>query len=228
VDYTPHADISTLANIANAATGNETILMSVREMAAAYFNSGRRIFFIASEEAKTPVTPQNYRFVEFSEQDFAQSSLAQMRDRPKVFRFRLSKGHRCYGWRDKDGQIASYLWLSEPTLSDAPWMCELKFMIAPETAYIWDCRTAPGHENRGLYTAGLGQVRRLAAAAGATRVLIDCAPENIPSVRAIEKAGFRHAGDVQLRRIGPLCLVRVNGRKWRPVNRFFDQHWLER
>lgn len=198
-----------------------------RQFLAGKFKKGRRIFFVAGERPADVVEQPNYHFAEFGESDFKQSSLVQTRDRPKVFSIRLSWGHRCYGWRHHDGQIASYLWFSDSNALNTPWMFDVNLMMRPGCAYIWDCRTAPEHASRGLYTAGLARLQRLAAKQGATSALIDCAPDNAPSIRAIEKAGFRRVSDVELRQIGPLHLLRINSKKWRTVSECLDPHWLE-
>jgi hypothetical protein len=58
------------------------------------------------------------------------------------------------------------------------------------------------------------------------RVLIDCAPDNAPSIRAIEKAGFRRIADTDACKIGPFNFYRVNAGRWRVMSRCLDPHAL--
>lgn len=191
-----------------------------------HFKKGQRVFFAASKPAVDVTDRPDYQFAELSEADFKQSSLVQTRDRPQVFSLRLSWGHRCYGWRDRQGQIAGYLWLSDCNALNTPWMFDVNLTMHPDCVYIWDCRTAPGHENRGLYTAGLTRLRQLAADKGGGTALIDCAPDNAASIRAIEKAGFRRMSNVELWNVGPLRLLHT-AVGWRAISARLDPRWLE-
>ena len=62
---------------------------------------------------------------------------------------------------------------------------------APVTPIISNCVTLPAHRGRGLYPGLLRESCQQLAAQGHGRVIITCEPDNLASVRGIEKAGFR-------------------------------------
>jgi len=197
-----------------------------RRLLGGQFGRAQRVLFAAGGSREKVPEPRDYEFTEFGVLDFEKSEIARMRDRAVKFPLRLREGHRCFGWRASDGQIASYLWFSNAAARNPPWMFDLTILVRPDTAYIWDCRTAPEHERHGLYTAGLARLRRLALEHGAVRVLIDCAPDNAPSIRAIEKAGFRRIADTDVRKIGPFNFFRMNAGRWQVMSRCLDPHSL--
>jgi len=55
---------------------------------------------------------------------------------------------------------------------------------------IYDCYTFPAFRSRGIYTDSLIRMLRQIRHEGVSRSLIAVAPDNIPSIRAIEKVGF--------------------------------------
>ena len=59
------------------------------------------------------------------------------------------------------------------------------------TPMICNCHTFPEYRGQGVYPMLLAAACRHLAASGYTRVIITCAPDNLSSVRGIEKAGFR-------------------------------------
>jgi ribosomal protein S18 acetylase RimI-like enzyme len=62
---------------------------------------------------------------------------------------------------------------------------------ATATPIISNCLTFPAYRGQGLYPLVLRASLRHLAAQGYSRAIITCAPENIASIRGIEKAGFR-------------------------------------
>lgn len=62
--------------------------------------------------------------------------------------------------------------------------------IDSRTPMIGNCNTAPAARGRGLYPALLLACCAELAKRGHPAVVITCAPDNAPSVRGIEKAGF--------------------------------------
>ena len=56
---------------------------------------------------------------------------------------------------------------------------------------IGNCWTAADCRGQGLYPYAINQCCKVIAARGIERILISCAPDNIPSIAGIEKAGFR-------------------------------------
>lgn len=86
---------------------------------------------------------------------------------------------------DEQGRIASYGFVLfesfyKQVLSEAA-----------DTPMIGNCFTDPQQRGRGYYPHLLRAACRRLADEGCRRVIITCAPDNLASVRGIEKAGFR-------------------------------------
>jgi RimJ/RimL family protein N-acetyltransferase len=68
--------------------------------------------------------------------------------------------------------------------------CEIKF-----------CLTLPEFRGCGVYPAALKTIQRDLRQRGFQRCFICVDRDNLPSIRGIEKAGFRRVGDVRLRKL---------------------------
>jgi hypothetical protein len=68
--------------------------------------------------------------------------------------------------------------------------CEIRF-----------CLTFPEFRGRGLYPAALRAIQRYLSERGFERCFICVMDDNLPSIRGIEKSGFRFAGRVRLRKM---------------------------
>jgi GNAT superfamily N-acetyltransferase len=112
---------------------------------------------------------------------------------------RWSRGHVCYGaW--VAGTCVHHSWV---TRSDAP-VGEVhgRLILGPLEAYVYDCFTAATCRGQGIFPAVLSHVGRLLTAEGVEQVWIAVEDENRSSVKAIGRAGFRPAGEIQYRRLG--------------------------
>ena len=139
----------------------------------------------SSAEATTDLVPLqgNYRFRQFDAGDFLTSVLGQEKGRAETFAVRLKEGHEAWGYVDESDAIACYLWLTmdaNETVT-ANFECGLVAEIPAQTAYIWDCRSHPAHEGRGLYRHGLRKLRQIAFSRGAKTALIVTRRENVRS-----------------------------------------------
>ena len=76
------------------------------------------------------------------------------------------------------------------------------FPLTPQCAVISHCVTLPACRGLGLYPMTLGHIVRELAKDGITRFYVDCDDWNVPSVRGIERAGFRRIGRCVTRRGG--------------------------
>jgi RimJ/RimL family protein N-acetyltransferase len=91
------------------------------------------------------------------------------------------------------GACVSYAWMSTPT---SPLPKHLPRKLG-QGYWIYFCHTEETYRNRGLYSFCLRKLLAFAAAREAPReciVHIDTQPENIPSQRAIQRAGFTVLG----------------------------------
>ena len=141
------------------------------------------------------------------------------RPRLNIFEQRLIDGFKAYGLLTKEYQLAYYMWVSFADQQGwAPWAFGARIELPALSGYIFDCKTAPEHRNKGLYTAALKYARWLCQEAGCKKVLIDVEPHNEPAVRAIRNAGFSRAATTEIRRYGPLIQTSANSRSsfgWR-------------
>ncbi len=67
---------------------------------------------------------------------------------------------------------------------------------------IGNCQTAQKHRGKGLYPYAINHCCHEIARRGCRRILISCAPDNVPSVSGIKKAGF-----VKVRRVKTLTVL---------------------
>lgn len=171
----------------------------------------RRTLFAAPALAEgATALPEGYSFRELTTDDFDRGGLFRGRGRAEKFRLRLRDGHRCFGCTGASGRPVSYIWYSGAGLL-VPWALGLQLRPGPDEAYIWDCRTAPAERGRGLYPAALREARRLAWTEGARQLYIDCEPDNLASIKGIERAGFTAIRQISAYRLGGLRLIWPSG-----------------
>ena len=168
------------------------------------------VFTARPGEVAAPAgSPDGYRFRKLEAADFETSRLGQEKGRAQGFAKRIAQGHQPWGYLAPDGTVACYLWLSAPEFSEAPPDFELglRARIPAGCAYVWDCRSDPRHERRGLYRHGLAALARCTADIGARSVLIVTRRENTRSRDSILAVGFRAAGTMRLFGLGNLVFI---------------------
>jgi len=148
----------------------------------------RREYVFYKACTKTPSSKSE--LIEISEQDFKQDSLFQENERHTKFKERLKHRHACYGYQDKSGNITAYFWVTHSNTS-VPLTFGATMNIPKETIFIWDCRTTESQQRKGLYTKGL---KELINKHPNNKVIINCETKNLPSIKGIEKAGFKPCG----------------------------------
>lgn len=159
------------------------------------------VFVADGHGAGIPDSPvEGYRFRRLTAADFEGSPLGQEKGRAGIFAQRIEQGHQPWGFVASDNSVACYLWLSAPRQGAAAPDFELglRAAIQPDAAYIWDCRSDPRHERKGLYRHGLVSLVRQAMADGTKSVQIVTRRENIRSKHSIIAAGFQAAGEMRL------------------------------
>ena len=115
---------------------------------------------------------------------------------PEAVRKRLASGSLCHGLF-LDRELVNIGWTSRGFL-ELVWGVRI---LDGDSAAIYDCYTLPAFRSRGIYADSLIRMLRQIRDEGVPHALIAVAPDNIPSVRAIEKVGFR-----------PLYLVTISQR----------------
>ncbi len=104
---------------------------------------------------------------------------------PEAMQARLDSGELCHGYL-LDRKLANLGWTSRGYLEIAPGVR----IYEEHSIGIYDCYTFPAFRSRGIYTDSLIRMLRQIRHEGVSRSLIAVAPDNVPSIRAIEKVGF--------------------------------------
>jgi RimJ/RimL family protein N-acetyltransferase len=105
---------------------------------------------------------------------------------PEVIRERLDSGQHCHGCF-LEGQFANLGWTSCGYLE-----IERGVRIyEKDSIAIFDCYTLPAFRSKGIYTDSLIRMLNHGRDKGALHALIAVDPDNIVSIRAIEKVGFK-------------------------------------
>jgi GNAT superfamily N-acetyltransferase len=115
---------------------------------------------------------------------------------PENIRHRFSRGDTCHGFFHS-GQLVTLGW------SGAHYM-ELNIgetLPSPSAWGLFDFVTMPAFQSRGFYTDALRQLARLAHESGFEACWIAVHPANIPSIKGIERAGFRPSRRISKRRV---------------------------
>ncbi|MDB4349671.1 GNAT family N-acetyltransferase [Omnitrophica bacterium] len=179
------------------------------------FQSFRGIFFDLDMGSDAPVEKMDlngYAFREIKRDSFKSDPIFAEKNRQARFCSHFDKGHRCYGFFDSDDFIVSYLWIS---ISDkeitVPWIFNMRLIVRPGVAYIWDCFTAVDYRRQGLYRKGLLNARPVCFNKGVKKAYIYCTRDNLYSKAGITSAGFKEAFSFFGIRIGPLCIIKKPG-----------------
>ncbi len=114
-------------------------------------------------------------------------------DSPASFARRLSEATRCW-LVIGDGKIAHASW----TTTAAAWTREVAryFHPPPGDGYIYESFTSPEVRGRGIYPFALAGMLARMGVEGIDRLWVGVEADNSPSIRAIEKAGFKAAFEV--------------------------------
>jgi RimJ/RimL family protein N-acetyltransferase len=99
---------------------------------------------------------------------------------------RLDSGARCHGCL-LGGELVNVGWTSVGYLELVPGIR----VLDKDSIAIYDCYTLPAFRAKGYYTESLIRMLRQIRDAGAVRALIAVDPDNVASIKAIERAGFR-------------------------------------
>jgi GNAT superfamily N-acetyltransferase len=104
---------------------------------------------------------------------------------PEAVRQRLAVGELCHGFF-LNGEIVNYGWTKMASLP-----LERGVSVAePGCGGIYDCFTLPAHQGKGIYPATLAFMASFLRQRGAALALIAVDPDNRPSIKGIERAGF--------------------------------------
>ena len=111
-------------------------------------------------------------------------------DSSRTFRARLTDETRCFVALDSD-RIVHASWVTRA----AAWTAELKRYVRPPSgdAYVYESFTRAEARGQGLYPLALEAICADAHARSVRRVWVGVEHGNLPSLRAVTKAGFEAA-----------------------------------
>ncbi|HWI53272.1 MAG TPA: GNAT family N-acetyltransferase [Symbiobacteriaceae bacterium] len=119
---------------------------------------------------------------------------------------RWSRGDVCYGaWAG--GVCVHHSWVT--TQDSLIGEVHGRIKVAAGEAYVYDCFTSAESRGQGIFPAVLSHIGRGLVSSGTLRIWIAVEHENRSSIKAIERAGFRLAGEVSYRRFGGSARVAV-------------------
>jgi|GEM_PF-3795591 RimJ/RimL family protein N-acetyltransferase len=178
-----------------------------------------RGYFFMTEDfyGPDPEFPENSHqsFEELDSAHFIMQPIFQVKGRRERYQKWQEEGHRCFGFVNETGEVASYLWLACPESSATfvPFSQKLQMIIKPGEAYLFDCRTAPAFQKQGFYKNGLCEAIKICARRGARVVYIQCKRDNLASRKGILSAGFHDAFSYCFIHVGSWHWIRYSIRK---------------
>jgi|GEM_PF-4342991 len=170
------------------------------------FGQHRLVFGLyASQEGQSPATVDG--------REFTVSGIASVGEIGEELREELSRNRRFFWWDvDEALKAGSRLWLGywEGRLACLLWTVpggkqgSYFFPLTDRCTLVAHCVTLPEYRKRGCFTRGLKLVIASLVREGYHRFYVDCSDWNVPSRKAIERAGFRLIGHGKCRRKGRL------------------------
>jgi ribosomal protein S18 acetylase RimI-like enzyme len=130
-------------------------------------------------------------------------------DADSTFRARLTPTTRCY-LVEGEGKLLHASWVTK----SRAWTAEISGSISPPPgdAYVYESFTRADARGRGIYPFALSSMCADLGAEGARRVWVGVESDNVPSIRAISKAGFTEAFELHFsRRLGRVRVKAVSG-----------------
>ena len=174
----------------------------------------RLIFFTRSELSSaaqgTPQVAEGLRLKRAGAFDAASYARDIGTDSAETFSKRLTEGTRCYLVLEAD-TVLHATWVT----TTASWVREIGRYFRPPRgdAYVYESFTRADARGRGVYPFALRGICHNLAADGIERVWVAVEADNAPSLRAVSKAGFEEAFELDYeRRMGRLTLSRPRGR----------------
>lgn len=130
-------------------------------------------------------------------------------DTEKSFEARLAPDVMCFVVESDDRFLHSS-WVT----TTGAWTREIRAFLTPPSgdAYIYESFTRADARGRGIYPFALAGILTAMAGHGMSQVWVGVESDNVPSLKAIAKAGFREAFTLRYeRRIGRLTLDEPRG-----------------
>lgn len=130
-------------------------------------------------------------------------------DTDKSFRFRLAPDVMCFVV-ESGGRFLHSSWVT----TTGAWTREIRSYLTPPTgdAYVYESFTRADARGRGIYPFALAGILTAMADSNVARVWVGVESDNVPSRKAIAKAGFEEAFTLRFeRRLGRLTIHEACG-----------------
>ena len=111
---------------------------------------------------------------------------------------RFDHGDRCFAVIDA-GEISSYMWVQSGVkhLSELYWVLNL----SPHQSWFYNAITLKHARGRGYYPNLYRHMAKVLRLAGFSELFIDVEERNRPSIRGLEKVGFKQVAKVQMKKL---------------------------
>ncbi len=157
----------------------------------------------------------HFTFGELKTDDFSNNQPIFTDERKNRYLHHIEEGHRCFGFKDSEENVAAYFWLSlgGGKISLAPVFKKTGWVLSDREAYIWDCRTIDQHQRKGLYREGLRRLVQFCRKNNYQTVMMSTEVNNKSSHAGIIASGFHYHGKVSFIFLRWIKIVLCEGKK---------------
>lgn len=168
----------------------------IRIAAFKRFFENRNVLIMKLRPEETGAPNPDLEIKELLSSDVAQM-LSVMYLRQTDIHKRFDHGDRCFAVID-DGKISSYMWVQYGVkhLDELYWVLNLN----PHQAWFYNAVTLKHARGRGYYPNLYFHMAKVLRLAGFNELLIDVNERNRPSIRGLEKVGFKQVAKVQMKK----------------------------
>lgn len=190
------------------ARGVGEVLALGAERVKQYLSSSEELIILARPSGGSSPPSDDLLFEDATADDGARYAREIGTDSASTFAARLTENTRCF-LVSSGGKILHATWVT----TRAAWTRELRgyFVVPPGDCYVYESFTRGDARGKGVYPFALKSICAWAAGKELRRVWVGVEAANVPSLRAVGKAGFEPQLTINFRRnVGRL---EVNGGK---------------
>jgi GNAT superfamily N-acetyltransferase len=190
------------------ARGVGEVLALGTERVKQYLSSSEELIILARPSGGPPPSSDDLRFEDATAGDGVRYAREIGTDSASTFAARLTENTRCFLVSSGD-RVLHATWVT----TRAAWTRELHgyFVVPPGDCYVYESFTREDARGKGVYPFALKSICAWASGEGLQRVWVGVEASNVPSLRAVGKAGFEPRLTITFRRnVGRL---EVNGGK---------------
>lgn len=170
------------------------LIRAVKEILSPFFKIRKEIFYEKDLSTYIPeISPKlNATFREGSLMDLLKLKDKMYLDINTIKRWIIS-GKKVF-IVEAHNEVIHYSWLSFDEEYIKP--IEKKITLAKNEGFIHTCRTMPSFRKKRIYSFVLSNICKYLRSNGYSKVLICANSKNIPSIKSIQKMGFKRIGEV--------------------------------